>query len=184
MPNDAVAYEEAICEPRHKKREFSFKNRKYSMFFFKNIYVMKQKIHFQCEQLYSTEKLSPKKHQTTYQIISDDSHKNKLGKSLTISSNIIEESFANATSNDIFTTFEEELVTDDMKQSTLMNHGTNIEVISNTPIAATSTGNRKQDEFDIFGNFVAEVMRNMNKPKSRILQMNIMKLIADAETES
>lgn len=183
LPNDAVAYEEAICEPRPKRRKFSFKNKKHSAFLFRNIYVIRSNNPFQCKQFHSTEKLSSKKHQTTYQIISDVSHKNKLGKSISISSNIIEESFANATSNDIFTTFEEELVTDDMKQSTLMNHGTNIEVISNTPIASTST-NRKQDEFDIFGNFVAEVMRNMNKPKSRILQMNIMKLIADAESES
>lgn len=130
--------------------------------------------------------MSSKKQQTTYQIISDDSHKHKVGKSVSMPSNIIEESFANATSNDIFTTFEEELVTDDsMKQSTLMNHGTNIEVIPSTPVTtAPAPTSRKQDEFDIFGNFVAEVMRNMNKPKSRLLQMNIMKLIADAESDS
>lgn len=128
------------------------------------------------------EKLSPKKQQTTYQIITDDHTKNKVGKTVAISaSNIIEESFVNATSNDIFTTFEE--VTDDMKQSTLLNQGSNIEVISSTPIAAQSNS-RKQDEFDIFGNFVAEVMRNMAKPKSRILQMNVMKLIAEAESDS
>lgn len=132
-----------------------------------------------------SEKLSPKKkqqqnhHQTTYQIISDESHKHKLG-----SSNIIADSFANATSNDdIFTTIEEEFVSDDMKPSTLMNHAANIEVISSTPIAAPPSS-RKQDEFDIFGNLVAEIMRNMSKPKSRILQTNIMKLIADVESES
>lgn len=128
------------------------------------------------------EKLSPKKQQTTYQIITDDHTKNKVGKTIAISaSNIIEESYVNATSNDIFTTFEE--VTDDMKPSTLLNQGSNIEVISSTPIAAQSNS-RKQDEFDIFGNFVAEVMRNMAKPKSRILQMNVMKLIAEAESDS
>lgn len=143
---------------------------------------MKQKYFFH----HQIEKMSSKKQQTTYQIISDDSHKHKVAKSVSMPSNIIEESFANATSNDIFTTFEEELVTDDsMKQSTLMNHGTNIEVIPSTPIIASPAAtSRKQDEFDIFGNFVAEVMRNMNKQKSRILQMNIMKLIADAESDS
>lgn len=121
--------------------------------------------------------------QLTYQIISQGDAKNKLGKNITISSsNIIEESFANATSNDIFTTFEEELVNDDIKQSTLTNQG-NIEVISNQQITPATNAARK-DEFDIFGNFVAEVMRNMTKPKSRILQMNIMKLIADAESGS
>lgn len=124
----------------------------------------------------------------TYHIIRDDS-KNKLSKGIAIaSSNIIEESFANATSNDIFTAFEEELETEDLKQSTLMNQGLNqgnIEVISNAQIAGPSVSSvKKQDEFDIFGNFVAEVMRNMAKPKSRILQMNIMKLIADAESDS
>lgn len=75
-------------------------------------------------------------------------------------------------------------MTDDIKQSTLLSHhGSNIEVISSTPIVAQSN-NHKPDEFDIFGNFVAEVMRNMAKSKSRILQMNIMKLIADAESDS
>lgn len=94
----------------------------------------------------------------------------------------------NATSNDIFTTFEEELVAEDIKHSTLGNHGVNqvgnIEVISNAPIISAPAATKKPDEFDIFGNFVAEVMRNMNKPKSRILQMNVMKLIADAESDS
>lgn len=137
------------------------------------------------------DKIMPKKQQRhqqqqqqlTYQIISQEEAKNKLGKNITISSsNIIEESFANATSNDIFTTFEEELVSDGIKHSTLTNQG-NVEVISNQQIAPSTNAARK-DEFDIFGNFVAEVMRNMTKPKSRILQMNIMKLIADAESGS
>lgn len=125
--------------------------------------------------------MAKKQHQqTTYQIISAEEAKNKLGK-VAFNSNIIEESFANATSNDIFTTFEEELVTDDMRQSTLTNQAS-IEIVPNTQIAP-STSTRK-DEFDIFGNFVSEVMRNMTKSKSRILQMNIMKLIADAESDS
>lgn len=126
--------------------------------------------------------MNPKKQHATYQIITEDP-KNKLGKGITItSSNIIEESFANATSNDIFTAFEEELVTEDIIPSTLMNQG-NIEVLSSTPIAAPS-GARKQDEFDIFGNFVAEIMRNVTKQKARFLQMNIMKVITDAESDS
>lgn len=99
------------------------------------------------------------------------------------SSNIIEESFVNATSNDIFT-FEHELVNDDIKQSTLMNQGNSIEVIANSQLVSPVNTTRKQDEFDLFGNFVAEVMRNMVKSKSRILQMNIMKLINEADAES
>lgn len=130
------------------------------------------------------EKLSPKKQQTTYQIISHEGVSNKLGKEITLnSSNIIEESFVNATSNDIFT-FEPELVNDDMKQSTLLNQGnSSIEVLSNAQLVSPNSTNRKQDEFDLFGNFVAEVMRNMKKPKSRDFQMNIMKLITDIEKD-
>lgn len=72
----------------------------------------------------------------------------------------------------------------DVKQSTLMNQGSDIEVVSNTQLAPPNTiTNRKQDEFDLFGNFVAEVMRNMKKSKSRALQMNIMKLISDTEKD-
>lgn len=40
---------------------------------------------------------------------------------------------------------------------------------------------KKPDEHDMFGNFIAEVMRNMNKSQARKLQMNIMGLISDAE---
>lgn len=132
------------------------------------------------------EKLTPKKQQTTYHIISENP-KTKLTKGIAIaSSNIIEESFANATSSDLFAGFEEELVTEDVKSSTFMHQDIkgNIEVISNAQIAPPTSSVKRHDEFDIFGNFVAEVMRNMTKPKSRILQMNIMKLIADAESDS
>lgn len=125
--------------------------------------------------------MSPKKQQTTYQIITEDL-KPQPGKNITISSsNIIEESYVNATSNDIFTSFEEELVTDDMRQSTIINQGTSAETMSSIPVANPVV---KQDEFNFFGNFVAEVMRNMPKQKSRMLQMNIMTLIRDAESES
>lgn len=100
------------------------------------------------------------------------------------SSNIIEESFVNATSNDIFT-FEHELVNEDIKHGTLMNQGnSSIEVIANAQLVPPANATRKQDEFDLFGNFVAEVMRNMAKSKSRILQMNVMKLINEADAES
>lgn len=130
-------------------------------------------------------KPAPKKQQTTYQIISHADANHKLGKAIGLStSNIIEESFVNATSNDIFT-FEQELVNDDIKQSTLINQENSIEVIANTQLVPPTTNvSRKQDEFDMFGNFVAEVMRNMAKSKSRILQMNIMKLINEADAES
>lgn len=91
-----------------------------------------------------TEKTMPKKQQqSTFQI----------GKGITMaSSNIIEESFANATSNDIFTAFEEELVTDDIRQSTLSNQE-NMEIATSAPVAVATTS--RKDEFDIFGNFVS-----------------------------
>lgn len=111
-------------------------------------------------------------------------------------SKIIEESFANATSNEIYTNYKEELVTENMSnieiqmpKNTIENHQ-NIEINSApnstacTNNAATTSSVKKQDELNIFGNFVAEVMRNMSKPRMRSLQMNIMKLIADAENES
>lgn len=123
-----------------------------------------------------TEKSAKK--QTTYQIseisASVDAGTKQMVTVPIASSSIIEESFANATTNDLFEEFEPQ------KKGSFLNHS-NIEVIASTPVTA-QTVNRKQDEFDIFGNFVAEVMRNMNKPKSRILQMDIMKLIADAES--
>lgn len=141
-------------------------------------------MHKKAQFFSSIEKLTPKKQQTTYQIISHEDANNKLGKGITMSSsNIIEESFVNATSNDIFT-FEHELVNDDIKQSTLINQGNSIEVIANSQLVSPVNTTRKQDEFDLFGNFVAEVMRNMVKSKSRILQMNIMKLINEADAES
>lgn len=43
------------------------------------------------------------------------------------------------------------------------------------------SNSRKSDECEIFGNFVAEVMRNMTKPQSRKLQTKILGLIADCE---
>lgn len=178
LPNETVTYEEAPCEPKPKRCKFLWN------FIFCNFIAIAKLIKY-----ISTAKMTPKKQtqhqhqQLTYQIITQEEAKAKLGKSIAItSSNIIEESFANATSNDIFTNFEEELVSNDIKQSTITNHG-NIEVISSHPNTITSNTKRK-DEFDIFGNFVAEIMRNMTKPKSRILQMNIMKLIADAESDS
>lgn len=76
------------------------------------------------------------------------------------------------------------MVNDGIKHSTLMNQANSIEVVSNTQLIPNASDHRKQDEFDMFGNFVAEVMRNMVKSKSRVLQMNIMKLINEADAES
>lgn len=99
------------------------------------------------------------------------------------SSDLIEESYVHATTSDIYTTFGEELQTQETEVNgdhhTILNQG-NIEVI------ATSTPNismveKKADEFEIFGNFVAEIMRNKSKSQARLLQMNIMRLIADSE---
>lgn len=144
-----------------------------------------------------TEKLDTRKHSvTTYQVTTSNPLKVEQNNVAVGTSNIIEESFANATSNEIYTNFGEELVTENMSeieikmpQNTIENRK-KIEIISapNSTAAcnnnATTTSVKKQDEFDIFGNFVAEVMRNMAKPRMRSLQMNIMKLIADAENET
>lgn len=131
---------------------------------------------------------------TTYQILNKPNtvSKNEPTEMVPVgTSNIIEESFANATSNDIYTTFEEELVTEDTTEEMHMqNDGimsqSNIEMMatSENNAALQSQTSKKPDEFEIFGNLVAEVMRNMAKSRVRILQMNIMKLIADAENES
>lgn len=42
---------------------------------------------------------------------------------------------------------------------------------------------KKSDEYEMFGNFMAEVMRNMSKNQSRKLQMSIMGLIHEVESE-
>lgn len=147
------------------------------------------------------EKLDTRKQSiTTYQVTTSNPMKVKQNDEassiVTVGpSNIIEESFANATANETYANFEEELITENMSdieiqmpKNTIENHE-KIE-ISSAPNSMTCTNNatatllKKPDEFDIFGNFVAEVMRNMAKPRMRGLQMNIMKLIADAENET
>lgn len=40
---------------------------------------------------------------------------------------------------------------------------------------------KKQDQYDMFGNFIAEVMRTMTKSESRKLQTDILGLISEAE---
>lgn len=62
-----------------------------------------------------------------------------------------------------------------------MEQGNCIEVVADTQLVTAHSTNRKQDEYDLFGNFVAEVMRNMQKPESRALQMNIMRLISEKD---
>lgn len=49
------------------------------------------------------------------------------------------------------------------------------------PVAATMSAksNGASEEFVIFGSYVAEVMRNMDKQKARMLQMKVMQLIAE-----
>lgn len=44
--------------------------------------------------------------------------------------------------------------------------------------------NKETDEFDLFGNFVAEVMRNMPKSSMRKFQMKILELINECENKS
>lgn len=96
---------------------------------------------------------------------------------------LMEESFVHATTSDIYTTFGEELQTQETEVNasshTILNQG-NIEVIATTN-PNISMVEKKADEFEIFGNFVAEIMRNKSKSQARLLQMNIMRLIADSE---
>lgn len=120
---------------------------------------------------------------SSYQIIDQSKAETKNETNAIGTSNIIEESFVNATSNDIYTNFEEELVTEDMTESELQTEQNIVENQENSDTVPTTTI-KKQDEFDIFGNFVAEVMRNMTKVRMRRLQMDIMKLIADVESEN
>lgn len=130
---------------------------------------------------------------TTYQILNQPKviTKNEPTEVSSVgTSNIIEESFANATSNDIYANFDEELVTEEMAENEIDHQKDTIVNQENIELITASNSNniiatqKKQDEFDIFGNFVAEVMRNMTKPRMRNLQMNIMKLIADTESDS
>lgn len=96
---------------------------------------------------------------------------------------LMEETYVHATTSDIYTTFGEELQTQETEVNannhTLLNQG-NIEVIATTN-PKISMVEKKADEFEIFGNFIAEIMRNKSKPQARLLQMNIMRLIADSE---
>lgn len=125
----------------------------------------------------------PKKQPTTYQIITHEDANKQIDKEIILSSsNIIEESFVNATSSDIFT-FEEDLVSDDMKQSTLADQGKRIEVVSNTQLVSSHSTNRQSDEFDLFGKYVAEVLRNMRKPKARDLKNVIWQSMMEARKD-
>lgn len=50
----------------------------------------------------------------------------------------------------------------------------------NTATSTTTSGKSKQsEEFVIFGSYVAEVMKNMDKQKARVLQMKVMQLITE-----
>lgn len=50
---------------------------------------------------------------------------------------------------------------------------------TNPKVASKST--KESDQFDLFGNFIAEVMRNMSRSKSSKLQLDIMGLIHETE---
>lgn len=102
-----------------------------------------------------------------------------------LSSNIIEESYANA--NEMYTPFEEELVTEDATPIQDIQHNEILDS-DNIDVAITSSNTessstRKPDECEMFGNFVAEVMRNMTKPRLRTFQMKVLKLISETENE-
>lgn len=57
------------------------------------------------------------------------------------------------------------------------------ETANNTklPILRETQNDQSHDEFGKFGDFVAEVMRNMTKSQSRAFQMKIMGLIVESE---
>lgn len=55
---------------------------------------------------------------------------------------------------------------------------------SSSPVATSSTSSSNKpggssEEFVIFGSYLAEVMRNMDKQKARMLQMKVMQLITE-----
>lgn len=57
----------------------------------------------------------------------------------------------------------------------------NIELITTATADATNVERAHSDEFEHFGKYVAAVLRNMPKYQSRMLQMDIMKVITEAE---
>lgn len=57
----------------------------------------------------------------------------------------------------------------------------NIELVTTAASNAVNVGTANADEFEHFGKYVAAVMRNMPKYQSRLLQMDIMKVITEAE---
>lgn len=50
---------------------------------------------------------------------------------------------------------------------------------ANTTASCSKPNNGGSEEFVIFGSYLAEVMRNMDKQKARMLQMKVMQLIAE-----
>lgn len=55
---------------------------------------------------------------------------------------------------------------------------------SSPTVSAKPTGGGASEEFAIFGSYVAEVMRNMDKQKARMLQMKVMQLITEYDVGS
>lgn len=127
-----------------------------------------------------------------YEILTEPANKDKRSDliDVVVPSNIIEESYANA--NEIYTPYEEELVTEETnnheqvvndiinsEQVEMLVDGTSFSESANT----ASTSDKKLDEFDMFGTFVSEVMRNMTKSRLRTFQMKVLELISEAENQ-
>lgn len=54
-----------------------------------------------------------------------------------------------------------------------------VNTLADTSFELSTTGNKKSNEFDIFGDFVGQVMKEMSKSKARLLQMKILQLISE-----
>lgn len=65
------------------------------------------------------------------------------------------------------------------EQVEMLVDGTSFSESANT----ASTSDKKLDEFDMFGTFVSEVMRNMTKSRLRTFQMKVLELISEAENQ-
>lgn len=62
-----------------------------------------------------------------------------------------------------------------------MTQNENIEQQHSKEPAERTGGTQKTSEFDIFGNFIAEVMKNMKRSKARVLQIKILNFISEFE---
>lgn len=105
--------------------------------------------------------------------------KHKLNKIKTVQSNkLIKDAYTIATSNDANDQILLELDDDVLDTETVEPEQSEQKIELPSQKLDNS---KKSDEFDIFGNFMAEIMRNMTKVQARKLQMNILEIITETE---